>query len=481
MKNRRSIGVNAGLNMIKTTCQIIFPLITFPYVSRVLHVENIGIYNFCQSVVSYFSLLAGLGIGTYAIREGARYREDTGKMSLFASEIFSINFISTVISYLALGVCILLVPRFNQYNQIIIALSVSIIFTLIGSDWIFQIYEDYKYITIRGIVFQCISLILLFVFVKNSNDLFAYVLITVVSSSGANIINAFSRRKYCKIQLTINKKILKHLMPILVLFATSIATTIYLNADTTMLGFISGNKAVGLYSVSTKVYGTVKQMLAALIIVSVPRLSSYLGEKKLDDFNRTANQILNALFVIVVPAVVGMIAISKNIVFIVGGQEYSDANISLIILSVALFFSIFGWFFTACILIPYRCENKVLIATIVAAIANIGLNFVLIPVFAQNAAAFTTAIAEFLSMAMTWWYGKKYFKFSLMRRDILSVTVGCVIIYTICYVSDVCFSSFLTSTAVSVTASVAAYVIVLCVTRNQTAKFVLEMLHEKSK
>lgn len=197
--------------MIRTACQVIFPLITFPYVSRVLHVENIGIYNFCQSVISYFLLLAGLGISTYAIREGARYRDDEEKMALFASEVFSINFISTVLSYLILGACIFLIPRFNQYGQIMAVLSISIMFTLVGSEWIFQVYEDYKYITIRGILFQCISLILMFVFVKNSSDLFAYVWITVISCSGANILNAISRRKYCKIRLAINAKMLTHL------------------------------------------------------------------------------------------------------------------------------------------------------------------------------------------------------------------------------------------------------------------------------
>ena len=465
MRNQRSIGVNAGLNMIRTACQVIFPLITFPYVSRVLHVENIGIYNFCQSVISYFSLLAALGISTYAIREGARYRDNEEKMSLFASEVFSINFISTVFSYLILGVCILLVPRFNQYSSIMVALSISIMFTLIGSEWIFQIYEDYKYITIRGILFQFISLILMFVLVRNSSDLFAYVWITVISCSGANILNAVSRRKYCKIRLTINAKILTHLAPILVLFATSVATTIYTNADTTMLGFFSGNKSVGLYSVSTKIYTIVKQMLAAIIIVSIPRLSAYLGEK--------------ALVVIVVPAMVGLIALSKNIVFIIAGQEYVDANISLKILSVALLFSIFSWFYTSCILIPYRCENKVLMATIVAALVNIGLNFILIPTFQQNAAAFTTVIAELLSMVITWWYGRKYFRVSFLKKDILSVAIGCLAIWTICSISEKYISSVLISTVFSVTASVVIYMIVLLIMKNQAVKLVLEILHIK--
>lgn len=479
MKKQKSISVNAGLNMIRTVCQMLFPLITFPYVSRVLHVENIGIYNFCQSVISYFSLVAGLGISTYAIREGARYRDNEVKMSLFASEVFSINFISTVFSYLLLGVCILLIPKFNQYGSIIAVLSVSIVFTLVGSEWIFQIYEDYKYITLRSIAFQCVSLVLMFVFVKNSSDLFAYVLITAISCSGANILNAISRRKYCKIRLVINKNILNHLLPILVLFATTVATTIYTNADTTMLGFFSGNKAVGLYSVSTKIYNIVKQMLAAVIIVSIPRLSAYLGKKKTEDFNRTANQILNALIVIVIPAMVGLTALSRNTVFIIAGQEYVDANISLKILSVALLFSIFSWFYTSCVLIPYRCENKVLMATIVAALANIGLNFILIPIFKQDAAAFTTLIAEALSMTITWWYGRKYFKVSFLKKDIMSVIIGCIAICIICTVSEKYISSILISTAFSIIVSVLIYMIVLLTMKNQAVKMVLEIIHLK--
>ena len=211
-------------------------------------------------------------------------------------------------------------------------------------------------------MFQFISLILMFVLVRDSSDLFAYVWITVISCSGANILNAVSRRKYCKIRLTINAKILTHLAPIVVLFATSVATTIYTNADTTMLGFLSGNKSVGLYSVSTKIYTIVKQNAGCNYYCFNSEIICLLGEKKIDYFNRTANQIWNALVVIGVPAMVGLIALSKNIVFIIAGQEYVDANISLKILSVALFFSIFSWFYTSCILIPYRCDNKVLMA-----------------------------------------------------------------------------------------------------------------------
>ena len=136
MKNK-FIGVNALLNAIKTIFSIIFPLITFPYISRVLGVENIGIYNFSTSVVSYFTLLAGLGINTYAIREGARYRNNKKDISEFCSEVFSINLISTLISYGILAVCLFFLPSLHDDALIIMILSVSICFTTLGCEWVF--------------------------------------------------------------------------------------------------------------------------------------------------------------------------------------------------------------------------------------------------------------------------------------------------------------------------------------------------------
>lgn len=479
MERHKSIGVNAGLNMLKTICRVVFPLITFPYVSRVLHVENIGIYNFCQSVVSYFSLAAGLGISTYAIREGARHRGSEGEMSVFASEVFSINFCSTVLSYLVLLLCILFIPRLTLYSPVLVALSTNILFTTIGCEWIFQIYEEYGYITIRNIVFQIISMVLLFLFVKNSDDLLTYVVIAAVSGGGANVINAVSRRKYCRIRLLFNRNVLKHLVPIMVLFASSIATTIYTNSDTTMLGALAGNKATGLYSVSAKIYDIVKQMLAAIIVVSIPRLSMYLGEKRYEEFGKTAKDIANALLVLVVPAVVGIFALSKNIVLIISGQEYAEANTSLKILAIALFFSIFSWFYTSCILIPSRMEKEVLLGTVVAAIANIGLNSVFIPLFQQNAAAFTTVLAEALSMLINWYYGRKIFKLFFKKNDILSVTVGCLGIWAICSIANTCFSSLLISTWISILGSVLFYFTVLFAMKNESVGWIFGMLRRK--
>lgn len=120
-----------------------------------------------------------------------------------------------------------------------------------------------------------------------------------------------------------------------------------------------------------------------------------------------------------------------------------------------------------------------LLVVIFAALVNIGLNFILIPIFQQNAAAFTTVIAELLSMIITWWNGRKYFKVSFLKKDIGSVAIGCVAIWIVCSMTEKYISSVLISTAFSVIASVAAYMIILLIMKNQAVKLVLEILHIK--
>ena len=187
MKNQ-NIKVNAVLNMTKTICSIAFPLITFPYISRVLSPDNIGKVNFGSSFVNYFTLLASLGITTYAIRECSSKRNDKNELSRIASQIFSINLCTTFMSFVAMIVTLLLFRPFDSYRSLIIIQSTTTLFTTLGCDWLNSAMEDFVYITVRSILFQIISLVLMFLLVKTPEDYIVYATITVISSSGANIV-----------------------------------------------------------------------------------------------------------------------------------------------------------------------------------------------------------------------------------------------------------------------------------------------------
>lgn len=161
------MGLNAFLNGLRSVLNLIFPLITFPYISRVLSVNGIGIYNFSNTYIGYFILIAGLGIATYAVREGAKYRDNKEQIEEFSSEVFSINILATVIAYILLLLSLVIFKNLNNYVACILIFSIQILFTTLGTEWIYTIYEDYTYITIRSIIFKILSIILLFIFVKD--------------------------------------------------------------------------------------------------------------------------------------------------------------------------------------------------------------------------------------------------------------------------------------------------------------------------
>lgn len=474
--SKKRLAKNAILNLIKTISSVIFPLITFPYISRILGVENLGAYNFSTSVISYFTLIAGLGISTYAIREGARYREDNKKLTEFSSEVFTINTIATFLAYILMFICILLFDELRKYVSVILVLSVSIMFTTLGCEWVYNIYEDFKYITIRSVVFQVISLILLLVFVRDANDLMAYSIITVMASSGANVVNIIARKKYLKIGLVFNKNLKKHLIPIFVLFANSIAMTIYINSDMTILGIISGDYYTGLYSVSTKVYTVIKSLLGAIIVVSIPHLVSLISKKDLTEYKNTSKGILNVLLSFCVPTMVGIFCISKSIILLLSGEAYVTATMSLKILSFALLFSIISWYYTSCVLIPFRKEKIVLAATTCSAIANVVLNIILVPKFNINATAFTTLLAELISAVICYIYGRKYTQYRPPLNIIMSILIGSIGIYITCYIVSRIFSSVIIIIFLSIILSAMIYMLVLILFKNPTISTLIKLI-----
>lgn len=423
-KKNKSLKLNMILNTVKSVLGIIFPLITFPYISNVLGIENVGKYNFASSIISYFVLFSGLGISTYAIREGARIRDNKEKLNLFSNQMFTINIISTLFSYALLFLLIFVSNKIYFYKDILILLSLQIIFRTIGIEWLYSIYEDYFYITVRTIIFQILSLVLMFIFVKNENDLLIYSAITIVSAVGANIFNFYHSKKFIQIKLVRDLGLRNYLKPILILFSVNVAISVYVNSDITILGLICGDYTVGIYAVSVKVYSVVKTILSSILVVSIPRLSSLLGKENDDEYNKTAEEIYKILLSILIPAVFGIIVLREEIVTFIANQSYLQAMSSLFILSIALLFSLGAWFWNNSILIPNKLDGIIFKATFISALVNIVLNFCLIPYFKENAAATTTVIAEMIMFFTCRYYGKKYTKFYSLRTTLVKIIVG---------------------------------------------------------
>lgn len=476
---KKSLSFNAAMSALKTLMSIIFPLITFPYASNVLQVESLGKVNFANSVCGYFLLFAGLGISSYAVREGSRYVNDREKLSAFASEMFSINMISTALTYAALAVTMIFWTKLHAYTDLMLVLSLQIFFTTLGTEWVFTIFEEYTYITIRGIVFQVLSIFMLFAFVKTRDDYCIYAGITVFAAVGANVLNFFRARRYCTIRLTRKIDWKKHLKPILIIFASSLATTLYVSSDTTLLGILGTDYNVGIYSVAGKIYGIVKNLLSAVLVVSIPRLSHYAGIGDKASFNKLFNEIFNALLVVVAPAVVGLFLLSREIILFISGASYLDAVTPLQILSLALLICLFGWLYNSCVLLPCRKEKELFWVTLISGLLNVVLNIFLIPQFRENAAAFTTLLAELCSMVLCIRYSKGLVTVEFEGRTIASVACGCVGIVAVCTAVKALALPNIISILVAVLGSVAVYAVLLLVLRNPLVMEYLEKLKQK--
>lgn len=463
----KSLKINALLNTLRSVLNIIFPLITFPYVSRILGADNLGIYNFSSSFVSYFILIAGLGINTYAIREGAKYRDNREEISNFSSEVFSINMLSTLIAYILLITILLLFKNLQDYTICIIIFSIQIFFSTIGTEWIYIIYEDYSYITLRSIVFKIISMFLLFVFVKNREDCLAYSAITVFSSVGSNILNYVHVKRFLQLNLTLKMKLKRHLKPIMILFVSGIAIQVYVSSDITILGIMKGAHTVGIYSVSSKIYSILKMLLSAALVVYIPRLSMLFGKKQYKKYNTLASSVLNISLMLIFPISVGLILVSKEIVILLAGIDFIKSVSSLQLLSLAIIPTIFGWFYTDCVLIPAKKEKIVMIANLISAVVNIILTIILIPYFSENAAAFTTVVAEVINMLIVVFYGIQVITIDYFRKNLLTVLVGTFGVIGICMAVDMLQFTFIYGLIVKILLSILIYFIILLLLKNR--------------
>lgn len=476
----RSLGLNAFLNGLRSILNLLFPLITFPYISRILSVQGIGNYNFSNNYVNYFILIAGLGIPTYAVREGAKYRDDKEKINNFSNQIFTINIVSTVIAYALLIISLLVFRNLSNYISCILIFSLQILFTTIGTEWIYTIYEDYSYITIRSIVFKIISIIFLFILVRKPEDYLWYATITVFAGVGSNILNFIHAKSFCDIKIVKNINWQYHLKPIMIIFATSVAVTIYVSSDTTILGLMKSDYAVGIYSTSVKIYSIAQSLLSAVLTVAIPRLAMLLGQHRMKEYSQILSNLINVLATFALPATVGLIMLSKEIIIIIAGYKFLPSVSSLKIISWAIIFSIFSWIFNQCVLIPARREDKSFRNTIVTAVVNIILNILLIPFYSYNGTSFSTVLAEFMVMCMNGYSARDIIKpiiFSKKNiKNWVSIVIGCVGIVIICLLCNWGWNSTLLKTCTSIILSIPLYFSILLVCKNDVAVSVLKKI-----
>ncbi|KAB7671692.1 flippase [Bacillus sp. B1-b2] len=476
----KSIKINIALNLTRNIMKILFPLISFPYVSRVLGADGLGKVSFAQSFIGFFTLFAGLGIFAYAIREGSKLKNDKEKLGKFSTEMVIINTVSSVVTYIAFF-SILFIPALMDDRTILIVFSMTIAFNVIGIEWLYNILEEYKYITIRAIAFQVISIISMFLFVKTKDDFLIYASIIVVASVGSNILNLINSRKLVKLFGYNNYNFKQHFKPIFIIFGTSIASSVYLNSDITMLSLMKGDTATGLYTVATKIKIILVTLISSLVAVLLPRLSYYAKTGKVNEYNELFKKGFNLILLISFPCFVGMFMLSENLINILSGNGYNDAIVTMKILSFTLVLSAINGIIAYHLLLPFNHERSTLIATTLGCIVNLLLNAIFIPIYSQNAAAFTTILAEFCVLIYCLRPATKIVNLSNLFGNLYQYLIASSSIVLVSYLVRRLFSNDILVFLITFIASFAIYFLILLILKNDLVIYGKNFLYRKIK
>lgn len=480
MANELKLKRNMAFNATNGLLNIVFPLISFPYISRVLDVDALGAYNYSNSIINYLIIFAGLGINGYAIRTGSVKRNNSSELSKFVSEMFSISIIASAVSYFFLFFCIVLFANaLSPYRYLLLIQSVAILSQAMGVFWIFNIFEDFRFVTLKNAVINGISVILMLILIRSSEDIYVYAVICSFTSLGSSLINFFYARKRCHIHILFAIDWKQHIKPIIYFWATALSVTVYVNSDVTILGAISGDYYVGLYSVSTKIYTVLKNILSAAITVAIPRMSLLYGEHDLKKMNETATEVFGVIISTVLPVMTGIFLFSQEIVLLVSGKEYLGASNSLVLLGICIICYLFSYFYGQCILVPVGKENIVFWSTMASAGINIFLNFLLIPYYRQDAAAFTSILGEGVAMIVAMVFARKYVIIANKWGVILKTLIGCFGIGIISFfIKNMMANSILTLLIAALLSSV-FYVCIETILKNETIYSITSRLLKK--
>ena len=372
-----SVKRNFVYNGILTLSNYIFPLIVYPYVSRVLGVSNIGICNFVDSVVHWFILFSMMGMTILGNREMAAIGDDRERRSKAFSELIVLNLVTTFIAAAGLLVAMFTVPKLIPYRSLLYVGVLKLFANFLCIDWYFRGTENFRYITGRTIFVKTLYVLAVFLFVRKADDYPLYYLLTVLMLAANAFINLF----YARRSVSFVRKGLepgRYLKPFLMLGMYMLLTALYVTLNVTWLGFVTDDTQVGYYTTASKLYSIVIAFFTAFTGVMLPRMSSLVSENRLDDFRSMIDRTFDLLFMFAVPLVIYASLCAPEIVRIFAGSGYEGAYLPARIMMPLILVVGLEQIYVIQILMPNNRDRSIFVNSCVGAVLGVLLNFLLV-------------------------------------------------------------------------------------------------------
>ena len=402
-----SIKKNFIMNVFVSLANALFPLAAYLYAARILLPVGMGKYTFATSLIAWFSMFAQLGIPEYGVRAAAKARDSREELTRTAHELLMINLVMNAVVYLVFFLALAAVPKLQGEKKLYILMSVSILLTSLGVEWLFKGLEQYTYIAVRSILCKLAAMALVFLLVKEEKDYVIYGVLSIAAASASNILNLIFLRRYIGFRPVGNYHPLRHMQPVLIFFAMACATTVYTNLDVLMLGFMRSEADVGIYNASVRVKSLLVGVITSLGTVMLPRASYYVHHGRMEDFQSMSRKALRFVFLAALPCMAFFFVFAEPTILLLSGSKFLAAATPMRVLMPTLLLigvtNILGFE----MMVPTDRERYVLYSVVIGALVDLVLNAVLIPLYSATGAAFSTLAAETAVLLVQLWFMRK--------------------------------------------------------------------------
>jgi len=408
---------------------IVLPVITTPYITRVFSSNDLGSYGYYNSIVTYFILLATLGVANYGTKEISGHRKNVQKTFW---GIYSLQVLATCLALVLYIATCLLIPSMN--NLIAYILGFSLLSRGLDISWLFQGMEDFKKITVRNTAVKLLGVASVFIFVKKPSDLYLYIILLVVYDLLGQLSMWLPAREHIgrpHLDIVYAKR---HIKPVILLFLPQIAISLYITLDRTMLGALSSTTDVGIYDQALKLLNLLLTIVTSLGSVMLPRVSNLLSLGNQKAVNKLHEMSFLVYNLVIFPMIAGILIVNKDFVNFFLGQDFQEARHAIAIMVFRMFF--IGWtnIMGIQILIPHNKNREFMLSTTIPAFFSVGLNILLIPSLGYIGASIVSVDTEGLVWLLQLYFTRSYLKEIKILPSMLKILAASLIMYGILYI-----------------------------------------------
>lgn len=440
---------NLVYNILLSLVNILFPILSFPYASHILGPAGIGKVQFIISFAQYFALFAALGIPVYGIKETAKYRDNPEKLSAVFTELTSIFFLASCVLFLVYITVIFSFSFFAENRVLYLYAGILILLSFSYTDWFYSGLEEFRGITLRSVFIKTISLGFLYLFIKTESDFKYYLFIVIFSILGNQLLSfilAFRKTRFRFIDLDFRR----HIQPLLYIFGATVAASMYTILDTVLLGFLSTDQAVGLYTASVKLVKITIPIITSMGVILIPSISKNFASNSMEEIKKLLATAFNFLVFLSIPVCFGLAILSKEFIIIFSGMRFINATGSMQMLSVLPVLIGFGHFFCFQILMPSGRNKEIFLSMLAGVFTCLILNFILVPYLQEMGASIANTLTELVVTCCYFFFIRKHFTLTYNWLFVLQSLISALCFFPIVYL----LRSFHLSNIVTLTLSI---------------------------